>query len=191
MKTLHKKDLIIVEEYTQNRTKIREDLRVLKSKRSLNIGPDARFMFECYETLWGQIQEMLYIEGGDDVQIEDELKAYGPLVPQGSELSVTVFFEIPNADMRFEKLSQWGGIEEAIFLQVGDEKIYATSGDELERTNAQGKTSAVHFLKFLFSEDQKNKFKKEVVVLGFDFEKYPHMMVLSDVIKEELSRDFS
>ncbi len=183
--------LISLEDYTKIRDQNREKIIALKAKRSLCVGPDARFMFECYETLWTQIQEMLYVERGGKEQEIDELAAYTPLIPQGSELVATLFFEIENEKLRGEKLSLWGGIEKSAFLSIGGDKIYAQNADNLERTNAFGKTSAVHFLRFTFNQEQKKAFAHGQVILGFDFPAYAHMAVVPEVIKEALIKDFT
>jgi hypothetical protein len=182
--------LISNEDYAKIRNQNKEKMIGLKATRSVCVGPDARFSFECYETLWTQIQEMLYIEGGGKEQEADELSAYGPLVPQGSDLVATLFFEIENEALRREKLQAWGGIEKTVFLEIDGEKVYAQNTDHLERTNEQGKTSAVHFLRFQINDSQKNAFRNEKIVLGFDFQKYGHMTVLSQETCSALSKDF-
>ena len=183
--------LISLEEYKKIRVQNREKIISLKATRSICVGPDARFMFECYETIWTQIQEMLYVErGGKDQEIE-EIEAYNPLIPKGSELIATLFFEIESQKRRLEKLSLWGGIEKTAFLSIGDDKIYAQNADDLERTNASGKTSAVHFLKFSLNNDQKKSFSDQKLVIGFNFEHYNHMSVIPEIMRNALLQDFT
>ena len=91
-----KNDIIPLEQYSKNRRQLRKYLIERKKHRRISLGPYATFYFECYETMLAQIQEMLYIEKGGDDQLQDELKAYNPLIPKGKELVATLMFEIDN-----------------------------------------------------------------------------------------------
>ena len=93
-KLVEKKDLITPDEYAKNRKEIRRKLVEYKKNRRISIGPYATFYFESFETMLGQIQEMLYIEKGGEEQLKDELNAYNPLIPKGKELIATLMFEI-------------------------------------------------------------------------------------------------
>ena len=101
-----------------------------------------------------QIQEMLYIEKGGDEQLNDELSAYNPLIPKGKEFVATLMFEIDNPISRADFLSKIGGIEKKIFIQIQNEKVNATAEQDIERTSEEGKASSVHFLHFIFTENQ-------------------------------------
>ncbi|HHI88977.1 MAG TPA: DUF3501 family protein, partial [Hellea balneolensis] len=149
--------------------------------------------FECYETMLFQIQEMLYIEKGGEEQLEDELRAYNPLVPNGNELVATLMFEINDEVRRLKFLRSITGIENHIYLQIGDEKIYAVPEDDAERTTPDGKTSSVHFLHFPLTEHQKHAFVNPdiQVILGSDHPNYMHMTVLSQETIGELASDFA
>ena len=89
MITIEKKDVISNEEYRDIRAERRKDLVAYKKNRRVSVGPFATFYFESYKTMLYQIQEMLFVEGALEGQLEDELAAYNPLVPQGSELVTT------------------------------------------------------------------------------------------------------
>lgn len=191
MKTLNKDDFLPLDQYRKIRAQKRLDAIQLKKQRSIFIGPDVHIMFENAQTIQAQIQEMLYIEGAKEGQLEDELEAYSGLIPNGSQITTTVLFEIPNPSIRLEKLSSWGGIENTFFLKINNHKIYATNTDNLERTNDQNKTSSVHFLKFDLSDDEKQDFLKFETFIGFDFKLYAHTTLLNDVLKQALSKDFS
>ena len=192
MKHLTKKDLLSFEDYEKIRGQKKQEILEIKKARSLFIGPDARVIFESFETIWFQIQEMLRVEKGGEQQMEDEIEAYAPMLPQGKDLVVTVFFEISDATLRHEKLSLWGGIENHLYLSIDGEKIYGKNADDLERTNASGKTSAVHFLKFSFSDFQIAKFKqKKNIILGFDFKLYFHTTMVLDSTIDRLIEDFN
>ena len=88
-KLVEKKDLLSLDIYEKNRKKIRKELVEFKKTRRVAVGPYATFYFENFETMLGQIQEMLYIEKGGDNQLKDELEAYNPLIPKGKELVAT------------------------------------------------------------------------------------------------------
>jgi len=99
-------DLLPLPEYVKVRKERRQAVVGMKKLRRLEVGPVATFMFESFETMWLQIQEMLYIEKGGAAQVEDELAAYNPLIPQGGELVATVMFEIDDPLRRQAILAQ-------------------------------------------------------------------------------------
>jgi hypothetical protein len=136
---------------------------------------------------------MLFVEGAPDGQLEDELIAYNPLVPQGSDLVTTLMFEINDERIRTAFLSSIGNVEEFIFIMVGDEKIKARFEDDIERTNSKGKASSVHFLHFDFSDIQKNEFlsKRSKVCLGIEHASYSHIAILNEENIKTLSSDFN
>ena len=103
-RTVEKSDLMSSDVYAENRKKFRKELVEYKKNRRVALGPYATFYFESYETMLGQIQEMLYIEKGGDEQLKDELAAYNPLIPKGKELVVTLMFEIDNPIIRADFL---------------------------------------------------------------------------------------
>ena len=117
-KIVEKKDLISAEKYAKNRKEFRKKLLEYKKNRRVPIGPYATFYFESFETMVGQIQEMLHIEKGGEQQLKDELNAYNPLVPNGRELIATLMFEIDNPVSRAAFLGKVGGIEEKIFMKI-------------------------------------------------------------------------
>ena len=149
---VEKKDLVSSDEYAKNRKKFRKELVEFKKNRRIPIGPYATFYFESFETMLGQIQEMLHIEKGGEVQLKDELNAYNPLIPKGKELVATLMFEIDNPTLRTDFLSKVGGIEEKVYMQIDEEKIKAVSEMDVDRTSAEGKASSVQFVHFNLSE---------------------------------------
>jgi len=186
-------DIMALEDYANVRMEKRRALIPTKKLRRIEVGPYATFYFESYETMLAQVQEMLYIEKGGDEQLEDELSAYNPMIPQGTDLSATLMFEIDDPIRRLNILLRLGGVEEKCFIQVGDEKIYADPEQEVERTSEDGKTSAVHFLHFRFNADQIAAFKAAgtQILLGFEHENYAHLTILSPATLEELAKDFA
>jgi hypothetical protein len=152
-------DLIPAEEYSKNRKAYRKEIVSYKKDRRVSLGPYANFYFESYETMKAQIQEMLHIEKGGNDQLKDELAAYNPLIPKGKELVATLMFEIDNPLSRSEFLNKVGGIEEKIFLKIGDDKIRSIPEQDVDRTSAEGKASSVQFVHFEFTDIQIKKFK--------------------------------
>ena len=190
---VEKRDLIAADIYAKNRKQIRKELVELKKYRRVALGPYATFYFENFETMLGQIQEMLHIEKGGKEQLKDELNAYNPLIPKGKELVSTLMFEIDNPELRAKFLGKVGGIEEKIYIQIDEEKINAIPEKDLDRTSAEGKASSVHFLHFKFSDEQIKKFNdvKKLTIIGIDHDLYNHMTKISDKTREALISDFN
>ena len=93
-RVIEKKDIMPLDVYTGKRRELRKNIVDYKKNRRVALGPYATFYFESYETMLAQVQEMLYIEKGGDEQLQDELSAYNPLIPNGKELTATLMFEI-------------------------------------------------------------------------------------------------
>ena len=190
-RSVEKADLLPAEAYIENRKKIRKELVEFKKNRRLQLGPYATFYFESFETMLGQIQEMLHIEKGGDEQLKDELAAYNPLVPKGNELVATLMFEIDNPITRADFLGKVGGIEEKVYLKVGEESIKASPETDVDRTSAEGKASSVQFLHFVFSDEQIKKFRDldTEVFISIDHDLYSHKAKISANIKTSLMKD--
>ena len=184
-------DLLPLDHYIAKRKEYRVEAVALKKNRRMGVGPHVTFYFENYTTMWHQIQEMLYIEKGGDEQIADELSAYNPLIPQGSELVATMMIEIPDEVQRARTLAQLGGIEETITLTMGDHTVNAVPEDDQDRTTEDGKTSSVHFLHFSFDEAAKVAFKDTDTraILTIDREGYQHMAIVPDTVRAALIKD--
>jgi len=190
-KEVTKADLMPLEEYSKNRTNFRKKILEIKKNRRISVGPYATFYFESFETMLAQIQEMLYIEKGGDEQLNDELSAYNPLIPKGKEFVATLMFEIDNPISRADFLGKIGGIEKKVFIQIKNEKINATAEQDTERTSEEGKASSVHFLHFIFSDDQVKKIKdtNNRVELCIDHEFYNHKTTISTYTIDALTKD--
>ena len=186
-------DLLPTVQYDLRRKALKQQLIPIKRQRRIEVGPFATFYFENYATMWLQVQEMLRIEKGGAEQIPGELDAYNPLIPQGSELIATLMLEIEDANRRNAVLLTLGGIEENVFLEIGNDTIHATPTEYDDRTTADGKTSSVHWLRFEFTPEQKQRFKgsSERVVLGISHPHYGHMAVLSAETRAALAKDFA
>ncbi len=186
-------DIMDMDLFGQQRGEMRKGLLPSKKLRRIAVGPDATFYFESYETMWLQVHEMLYIEKGGEDQIEDELAAYNPLIPQGHELVATLMFEIDDEARRRRVLGQLGGVEETVFLEIGGAKVMAEAERDVDRTTAEGKASSVHFLHFPLTDELIKAFKEKGtdVVLGLEHQGYAHMTRLSPESRKELSNDFA
>jgi len=191
-KQIMESDVIDIDSYIKDRESIKKKIKEHKNNRRVHVGPHATFYFESFDTMLYQVQEMLYIERGGREQLEDELKAYNPLIPNGKSLVVTLMFEIDNPNVRKKFLNLIGGIEKNTFIKVGDQKIYSRAEDDTDRTNEDGKASSVHFLHFDFDESNIKLFSdiKSEVSLGFDHENYNHISILSSLTKKSLVEDF-
>lgn len=185
-------DIVDAETFGKERAQRRAELLPVKKLRRVEVGPHATFYFENFDTMLLQIQEMLYIEKGGDEQLADELAAYNPLIPQGSELVATVMFEIDDPIRRLSILRRLGGVEHRMFVELDGERIAGIPTDDIERTTEDGKTSSVHFMKFPFSEVHTARMRdpKAQVLIGIDHENYAHMAVLSPASRAELAKDF-
>ena len=192
-KIIQKSDLLAPDVYEKNRRQMRKELVEFKKDRRVLLGPYATFYFECYETMLAQVQEMLHIEKGGDEQLNDELTAYNPLIPNGKELVSTLMFEIDNPVIRATFLGKLGGVEENVFIKVDNDIIYGKPEIDVDRTSAEGKASSVQFIHFEFDQNQISKFKGNNVSieLGIDHKEYSHSTKLSESTIKALSSDFN
>ena len=192
-RVIQKEDIMPLEIYTGQRKELRKKIVDFKKNRRIPLGPYATFYFESYETMLAQVQEMLYIEKGGDEQLNDELTAYNPLVPNGQELTATLMFEIDNPVSRATFLGKVGGIEKKVYMKVDGELVKAVPEEDVDRTSAEGKASSVQFIHFKFSDDQIKRFKSgsNHIELGIDHIEYSHSTKLSEATIESLVSDFN
>jgi len=190
---IQKNDIMPLDVYSNQRKELRKNIVEFKKNRRISLGPYATFYFESYETMLAQVQEMLYIEKGGDEQLNDELTAYNPLIPNGKELIATLMFEIDNPVSRGAFLSKVGGIEQNVFMKVDGEIINAVPEEDVDRTSTEGKASSVQFIHFKFNEKQVEKFKSGSlnVEIGIDHKEYSHTTKLTDLNLKSLSADFN
>jgi len=149
MKKLTRSDLYSLEQYAEARPEFRSQVMAHKKNRRLPLGPIAALYFEDRLTMHYQVQEMLRAERIFEPDgIQEELDAYNPLIPDGSNWKATFMIEVPDENERREKLAELKGIEGDIWIRVdGFEPVFAIADEDLERENAD-KTSSVHFLRF-------------------------------------------
>ncbi|MGE0226073.1 MAG: DUF3501 family protein [Acetobacteraceae bacterium] len=186
-------DILPAAEYAKNRTEWRRKIAARKRNRRLEVGPHITFYFECWESMWLQVQEMVYIEKGGAEQVPGEIEAYNPLIPKGNELVATFMIEIDDPHRRRRILGGLGGIEETAFIRVGGEMIRGAAEADQDRTSAEGKASSVQFVHFPFTAEQIAAFSSPnaEVVLGFSHPNYGHMTLVPEAVRAELSGDFA
>lgn len=173
--TISRESLLTLEAYAKIRGETRDRVIEHKKNRCVQLGNHLTFFFEDETTIRYQIQEMLHIEKiFDDAGIAAELEAYLPLVPEGSNFKVTMQIEYENETERRAALGRLIGIEDQVFLRVGEEPpVYAVADEDLEREDSE-KTSAVHFLRFELTDSMKKNLRAGVpLTLGCDHPNYP------------------
>ena len=146
---LTRSDLMGLEQYAGQREDFRRRLIAHKKNRRVGIGPHLFLYFEDRLTIQYQVQEMLRIEKIFEAEgIQEELDTYNPLIPDGSNLKATAMLEYQDVEERKQQLALLRGIEDLVWVRVGEfDAVYTISNEDLERSNAE-KTSAVHFMRF-------------------------------------------
>ena len=191
MKKLSRSDLFSLEVYSGKRLDFRTRVLAHKGNRRVEIGPHATLYFEDTLTMQYQVQEMLRIERIFEAdQIQEELDAYNPLIPDGANLKATFMLEYPEVEERREALVRLLGIEKAVWLQVnGNERIRPIANEDLERETSD-KTSAVHFLRFELSPQDIFGFKGSAAIqFGIDHGEYSHQVEIGSDSKQALAAD--
>lgn len=192
MQKLTRKDLMSLEQYAEKRAAFREQVMAHKKNRRLDLGTNAALYFEDRLTMQYQVQEMLRIERiFESDGIRDELDAYNPLIPDGSNWKATFMLEFPDVDERQEMLERLVGVENRVYVQVADfDRIYSISDEDMERSDAS-KTSAVHFMRFEFPPEQVTALRSGAsLIAGIDHENYSvEVCPVADNIRESLLND--
>ena len=149
MRKLTRDTLYSLEQYSNIRNDFRKKVLEHKKDRQVNIGSHATLYFEDALTMQYQVQEMLRIEKIFEADgIEEELSAYNPLIPDGTNWKATFMIEYDDPDERKVALQRMIGIEDRVWVQVeGFDRVFAIADEDLDRTT-QDKTSSVHFMRF-------------------------------------------
>ena len=178
MTKLKREDLMSLEEYSEKRADFRAKVLEHKKARNVALGENATLYFEDALTMQYQIQEMLRIEKIFEAEaINEELDAYNPLVPDGSNWKATFMIEYGDAEERAKVLSTLGGIEDKVWVQVnGFDKVYAIADEDMDR-NRDEKTSAVHFMRFELTTDMSKAVKeKKDISMGIDYDGFEQLV---------------
>ncbi|MEN8179549.1 MAG: DUF3501 family protein [Pseudomonadota bacterium] len=194
MTLLTRDDLYSLEQYAEQRVEMRAAVMGHKKNRQLPIGPHATLYFEDKLTMQYQIQEMLRVERIYEAgAIQEELDAYNPLIPDGSNWKATFMIEYTDVVERQQALTQLVGIEQRVWMQVqGFDPVYAIADEDLERADEQ-KTSAVHFLRFELSAEMAEAVRTDADInAGIDHHNYTHSSEpIPHNIRDSLAGDLS
>ena len=194
MNKLTRDDLFSLEQYAETRPAFRDKVLEHKKNRRLDLGTNAALYFEDRLTMQYQVQEMLRIERiFDAAGINEELEAYNPLIPDGSNWKATFMVEFPEADERRAMLTQLVGIEDRVYVHVADfDRVFAIADEDLERADDE-KTSAVHFLRFELPAEQVAALKAGApLIAGIDHNNYRvEISPVPDNIRSSLIADLS
>ena len=174
MKKLTTEDMLSLEEYDKSREEIKSNLMAHKKNRSIKIGDNVLLLFEDYQTIKYQVQEMLRIEKiFKQKDIQEEISAYEALIPDGNNLKATMLIMYTDINERKVMLNRLHDLENNVWLSINNSKrIFAISDEDLERSREE-KTSAVHFLRFQLDQDLIDLFRKsDNIVFGVDHKEY-------------------
>jgi hypothetical protein len=194
MEKLKRDDLYSLEQYSEIRDEFRNQVLAHKRNRRVELGTNAALYFEDRLTMQYQVQEMLRIERiFEAAGINDELEAYNPLIPDGSNWKATFMVEFPEVEERRAMLTQLIGIEDKVYVQVeGFDRVYAIADEDLERSD-EHKTSAVHFMRFELSAEQVEALKSGAALgAGIDHENYRvEISPLAENVRQSLLGDLA
>lgn len=174
MPKITRDSLMTLETYARARADFRARVIAHKSVRSVALGENVTLIFEDELTMRYQVQEMLRVEKiFEEDGIQNELDAYNPMIPDGSNWKATMMIEYPEVAQRQRMLSKLIGIEDRVWARVaGFAPVHAIADEDLERSNDE-KTSAVHFLRFELDDPMKQALKAgAVLALGVDHSNY-------------------
>lgn len=178
MQPLQATDLLSLEEYHRARPEFRSRVMEHKKLRQVRVGPNATLYFEDRLTIQYQVQEMLRIERIFEAEgINEELGAYNPLIPDGSNMKATFMLEYPDPVERKAQLARLIGIEDRVWMAVeGHERVYAIADEDLDRAT-EDKTSSVHFVRFEFDAAMVTALKEGAALsVGIDHDGYSHSL---------------
>ncbi len=191
MRKVERKDILNIYEYEKVRPEKVQEIAQLKKRRRVHVGDKVTFVFENFDTVWFQIQEMVRAERmvkEEDIQFE--IDTYNELIPEKNQLSATMFIEIPDEKERRETLPKLVGIHDAVYLHIGNKYTVKAEADEKSQMDyEEGKASVVHFLKWTLTPEQVEAFKKEPVRIEINHENYKAMAEIPPEVKEELIKD--
>jgi hypothetical protein len=185
-------DLLTLEAYARLRPAFRQRVMEHKRHRRVMLGDNVMLVFEDRLTMHYQVQEMLRAERlFEEAEIREELAAYNPLIPDGTNWKATMMIEFPDESERRLALARLVGVEDRVWVAVGDtDPVFAVADEDLERSTAE-KTSSVHFLRFELSESAIALLKSGArLSVGIDHPEYRvHTEAVSSEMRESLIAD--
>jgi hypothetical protein len=194
MPAITRESLMTLEAYSKVRKEFRANVMAHKKTRTVPLGEHVTLLFEDVMTMRYQIQEMLRAERiFEAAGIQDELDAYNPLIPDGSNWKSTMMIGYPDIGERRQALSRLIGVEDRVWVQVeGCPKVYATADEDLEREN-EHKTSSVHFLCFELDASMKKALTSGANIrMGVDHPNYQATIdPLPAPVRESLLKDLA
>ena len=194
MSHITRESLMTLEGYAKVRPALRAEIMAHKKNRMVELGDHVTLIFEDEKTMRYQIQEMLRAERAfEESSIQEELDAYNPLVPDGSNWKATMMIQYSDPDERKLALERLKGIEDRVWVQVADQaKVFAIADEDMERENAE-KTSAVHFLRFELDPTSAAAAKSGAAIrMGIDLAAYPvESMTLAENVRAALVVDLA
>ena len=192
MQKLTRDQLMPLEQYAKQRNDFRAKVMTHKKNRQVQIGPHVTLYFEDRLTMQYQVQEMLRAERiFEEAGIEDELNAYNPMIPDGSNWKATFMIEYGDEDERRVALGKLIGVEHKVWVQVASfAKVWPIADEDLERTTEE-KTSSVHFLRFELAPDMIKAVKSGADInMGIDHPEYRYRVEkLSQAMRDALAID--
>ena len=174
MNKIARDSLMTLEAYAKARKEFRAKVLAHKKNRIVHLGEHLTLIFEDELTIRYQVQEMLRVEKiFEEDGIQDELDAYNPLIPDGSNFKATMLLEYEDVEERKAALAQMKGIEDKVWVRVeGCARVYAIADEDLERENDE-KTSSVHFLRFELTKEMAEALKYGMALaVGVDHRAY-------------------
>ena len=193
MTHLNASDLMSLEQYARERAGFRARVLAHKKNRQVALGPNATLYFEDQLTIQYQVQEMLRIERIFEAEgIEDELSAYNPLIPDGSNWKATFMLEYPDVDLRKRELARLVGVEDKVWVQVdGHDKSFAIADEDMER-DTEEKTSSVHFMRFELDPEMIMALKGGAgLAMGVDHDNLKVVVTVPDAVRDSLVNDLA
>jgi hypothetical protein len=186
-------DLMSLEQYAEQRASFRQQVLAHKKHRQVPLGPNTTLYFEDRLTLLYQIQEILRIEKVFEADgINEELEAYNPMLPDGSNFKATFMIEYPDAVIRAAQLEKMVRIEDLLWMQVGEhDKVWSIADEDLERST-DTKTSAVHFMRFEMTEAMAQDLKNGADWhIGVQHPVYTYELAITGAMRDSLLQDLA
>jgi len=189
MRKLCVEDILDLTTYEKQRKDFRPKIIAVKNQRRIHVGPKATYLFENYDTMWYQVQEMTRAERiVEEEAIQGEIDVYNELIPDKNQLCASLLIEISDVEERKNFLGKIVDLPSHTFLSVNGDKIFAEFDP---RQGSEDKLSAVQYVKFNLSDEQANNFREigSTIALEFDHPEYSDEHILTPEQKEILHQD--